>query len=447
MQIKAHGSLSRVTSFIENMINKPTTGMAQMASKALQGATLEVGPADHGDFAVNDPGMDAPLYVGDSLYGSDVYKSNEVANLVKAGAADKLGMYYKRNAQGKFDIVWNKAGVGDAAPDLIGAQYLSPGSVGYFTDIFRKPLVWSNASKFVSIHTGTNPWAEAMTLVAEDYSGFAGLTTAGALSNNASNDVEVNTGMMTQAVMNTSVTYRLSIEELERAKNPNSAYPFNGQPIAHKQQYAQWVLDILRDYLTYYGNTATGMYGLFTVNGTTSYGTSLTTIAGSSSGTEGQEMYIGLATKIATFLTNSQNMLKTVRIGMSPLALNLLSTYNYSKTYNPQTAIKTLVDNFLAGEGKSGVTPDIEIFSDPLLAANTIFNTSAHDYLVIAAPEIVGGPNDQPQSLIRLGMPLPEFVYPVIPGMQGTPYKTLRRISGIFAPYSPAVAVYSGFGV
>ncbi len=447
MEIKAHDSMSKVTSFIQDMINKPKDNMSSMASQALRGATLEVGPASDGNYGINDAGMESPLYVADSLFNSNVYASNEVKNLVKQQADDRLGIRWKKNPNGKFDLLWDKRGVGDAAPDLIGAQYLSPGSVNYFTDIFRKPLIWSRAMDLVSVHTGTNPWAEAMTLVSEDYSGFAGLTTAGALSNNASNDVEVNTGMMTQAVMNTSVTYRLSIEEQERAKNPNSSYPFNGQPIAHKQQYAQWVLDILRDYLVYYGNTATGMYGLFSVNGTTSYGTSLSTIAASSSGIEGQQMYIGLATKIATFLTTSQNMLKKVRVAMSPLALNLLSTYNYSATYNPQTAIKTLVDNFIAGEGKSGMTPDIELFSDPLLSASTIFNSSAHDYLVISAPEIVGGPNDESQALVRFGMPLPDFVYPVFPGMQGTPYKTLRRISGIFAPYAPAVAVYTGFGV
>jgi len=31
--------------------------------------------------------------------------------------------------------------------------------------------------------------------------------------------------------------------------------------------------------------------------------------------------------------------------------------------------------------------------------------------------------------------------------MQGTPYKTLSRFGGVFAPFTQAVATYSGFGV
>ena len=100
-----------------------------------------------------------------------------------------------------------------------------------------------------------------------------------------------------------------------------------------------------------------------------------------------------------------------------------------------------------AGEGKGGTTPDVEVFSDPLLSAGTIFRSAATDLLIISAPEITGGPDDQSQALVRFGMPLPKFMYPVFPGMQGTPYKTLMRFAGIFAPYTPAVKVYSGFGV
>jgi len=260
--------------------------------------------------------------------------------------------------------------------------------------------------------------------------------------------VEFQAGLMTQAVINASVTYRISIEELERSRNPNSTYPFNGQPITYKQQYANFVLDLMRDYVIYNGIPQAGITGLFTVNGLTTWATdSLTTIAASASATKGHDMYIALAKQVASFLSSSYNMFSRVRIGMSPLALNLFTTYNYSDTYNPDTALVIMVKNFLAGQGKSGTTPDIEIYSDPLLAAGTLFNTTDSDILTITAPEIVGGPDNQNQALIRFGMPLPKFMYPVIPGMQGTPYKTLSRFGGVFAPYTPAIQTFSGFGV
>ena len=82
-----------------------------------------------------------------------------------------------------------------------------------------------------------------------------------------------------------------------------------------------------------------------------------------------------------------------------------------------------------------------------MLDANTEFNSNAYDYLTITAPEVGTGPEDTRQSIILQGMPLKEFVYPVIPGMVNTQHRMLRRYAGVFAPVSNSVKVYSGFGV
>jgi len=466
MKITADKLFDPMVEMVDRMFSgKPKDALAADAMAATKNMELELSLSEGaGSWFPPDAGASSPLYVADSLFGQNVYRGDDVRQLV-ASAADaksageskaimsKLAVTKKLNRDtGKYDFIWGRASdvavVGDASPDLIGAQLASPGSIGYFTDIFLKPLIWSNAMKNVEGYTGTNPWAEMMTLGTGDFSGFAALLAAGALSNNLSNDVEFQAGLMTQAVINASVTYRISIEELERSRNPNSTYPFNGQPITYKQQYANFVLDLMRDYVIYNGIPQAGITGLFTVNGLTVWPTdSLTTIAASASATKGHDMYIALAKTVATFLSNSYNMFSRVRIGMSPNALNLFTTYNYSDTYNPDTALVIMVKNFLAGQGKSGTVPDIEIFSDPLLAAGTLFNPGTSDILTITAPQIVGGPDNQTQSLIRFGMPLPKFMYPVLPGMQGTPYKTLSRFGGVFAPYTPAVQTYSGFGV
>lgn len=460
MQIRAHKDVEHIAHIVDGMVNNPKSDFGYIAKKETAGMTLEIGPSTDEDYNSYqmDAGLSSPLYVDPSLDGEMRYATADAKAAVALAAKgderamDAVGFRRVYNPQTKrFDFDWRNAkrGVADAAPDLIGAQLLFPGSVGYITDIFQKPLIWSNATKHVEIYTGTNPWAEAVSQVTGDYSGFAALLAAGDISNNMSNDVEYQAGLMSQAVINASVTYRISIEEQERANNPNSSFPFNGQPIAFKQQYANWALDLIRDVTIYNGVPTAGINGLFQVNGTTSWPyQSLTTIAADGANTnKGQTMYQNLAGVVADFLSTSKNMLSRVRIGMSPEALNQFSIYNYSNVYNPETAIVTFVKNFLAGEGKSGTTPDVEVFSDPLLSANTIFNSAATDYLVISAPEIVGGPNNQNQALIRFAMPLPKFMYPVVPGMQGTPYKTLSRFAGIFAPYTPAVKVYTGFGV
>lgn len=466
MKITAQKPFQPIADMVTTLLDgKPRDQFTADAQRATKGMDLDLELSEGaGSWSPPDAGYSQPLYVADSLFGQNVYRSDDVRSLVAmAGkAADasesksimsKLSVSKKFNREtGRYDFVWGRASdalIGDAAPDLIGAQLASPGSIGYFTDIFLKPLIWSNAMKNVEVYTGTNPWAEMMTLVTGDFSGFAALLAAGAVSNNMSNDVEYQAGLMTQAVINASVTYRISVEELERSKNPNSTFPFNGQPITFKQQYANFVLDLIRDYVIYYGIPQAGINGLFQVNGTSVWaGQSLTTIANDSGNVnKGQTMYQQLAASVASFLSGSYNMFSRIRIGMAPAALNQFSIYNYSNVYNPETAIVTFVKNFLAGEGKSGSTPDVEVFSDPLLAAGTLFNPTTSDYLTITAPEIVGGPDNQNQALIRFGMPLPKFMYPVLPGMQGTPYKTLSRFGGVFAPYTPAVQVYTGFGV
>jgi hypothetical protein len=67
--------------------------------------------------------------------------------------------------------------------------------------------------------------------------------------------------------------------------------------------------------------------------------------------------------------------------------------------------------------------------------------------MVITAPSITGGVDEQDQPLLFWGKPLDKFVFPTIPGSYSTQYKTLKRVSGMFAPYSPAVKVYYGFGI
>lgn len=451
MEINAHGSVKKIAGLVGELLSRPQNDVQRMVAKQLEGATLEIGPSSDSNFGSADAWGASPIHVDRSMVADGMTGNTREIDLLLAKDPSKVGMRYKLdNRTGKYVIDWAKAGVRDAdTTSLITGQLLSPNSVGWFQDVARRPLLYSNARKMITPYTGTDPWAEVMSLGLEDYSGFASLANAGSVNNNASNDVEVTTGLMSSPIINMNVTYKLSVAELERAKSANSAFPFGGQLIAHKQAYARWVLDTLTDSLIYYGNSATGTVGLITVNGATSFnsGTSLTDIANGASTTKGHDMYLAVANVIATFLNASYNMLKTIKVAMSPLAYNLLTRYPYSDTYNPQSAIKTFMDNFLSGQGKYDTTPDIEIVVDPMLSAGTIFNTGAEDYMVISCPEIAGGPDDQPNALTRFGMPIPEFVYPVVPGQYNTPYKTLRRVAGVFAPYTPAVAAYSGFGV
>jgi hypothetical protein len=234
---------------------------------------------------------------------------------------------------------------------------------------------------------------------------------------------------------------------MERAKSEGGS-PFAGSLMVEKQRYAQYVIDMITDYLTYYGNEATNTLGLFDINGETSWsGQTLEEIAADDSNTnKGYTMYKALAGAITDFMGASQNKFDIVRVAMSPQAYNLLTSVPYSNNYEAKSALAIFEENFNAGVTKNGSKPKVEFYADPFLAANTDFNTSASDKLVITAPEIGAGPDDEQQDLLLLGIPLEDFTYPVYPNAYDQQHAVLRRFAGVFAPVAAAVKVYTGFG-
>ena len=447
MQIDAHKDVGRLGKVAQGLLNQNPA-----AAKALANCDIRLGPAKNERYGL-DGDYIRPLFVGDSEhFGKEIYDSD--TSVAADKNPDDVSMQWKWNRQeGKFDITLKKcvtdSVVTDATP-LITAQTLTPWSVSWMKNIFKQPLAWSKFRKFVTFETGTDPWAEVMSLAFAQFSGFAALGNAGSPANVKTQDVEVQTGMMTAPIINMDVTYKLAIEELKRVES--SKAPWAGSIISQKQEYANWVLEMLTDYVGYYGNAPTGTLGLFTVNTPTAWSTissSMTVLAADAGNTYtiGANMYKALAKACTNFLTANLNKISKLRIGMSPLAFNLFTSLPYSNAYNPNSAMKIFMENFIAGETIGGITPDIEIFPDPLLSPSTIFNPLATDYMLIVAPEIGTGPSDEVQPLTLFGAPLMEFVYPVIPGQFMTQYRMLRRIAGMFVPYTPCVQVYTGFGV
>ena len=279
------------------------------------------------------------------------------------------------------------------------------------------------------------------------YSGWGLIDQAGTVAANLKQNVNVQGGMMSSAIINIKVFYNFTVEEMERAKGSNGS-PFAGSLMAEKQRYAQYVIDMITDYLTYYGNEETNTLGLFDINGETTWaGQTLEEIAADVSNTnKGYTMYQQLAKAITDFMGASQNKFDIVRVAMAPAAYNLLTSVPYSNTYEPKSALAIFEENFNAGMTKNGSKPKVEFYSDPFLAANTEFNSSLSDKLVITAPEIGAGPNDEKQDLLLLGVPLENFTYPVYPNAYDQQHAVLRRFAGVFAPVGIAVKVYSGFG-
>ena len=438
MQINASKEFKHVRKVLDSFV-----GSNPSFNRALSDSEFSIGPSSNSKYATPAHAQDA-VYVGDSAHIRDliITDPNLKALFKKDKDAVTFVPRYNSDSKGYDMLAVKKDGIMDS---FLGGQAIAPWNVSWFKKIFKEVLLYSHADKHVVLESGTEPWAEVMSLNMAGYSGFAMLGTTGAPSNALSQDVNIQSGIMTSPIINMGVTYSLTLEEMEKAKR--SASPFAGTLITEKQRYAKYVLDIMQDYLIYYGNAPTGTLGLLTVAGIDAWaGNNLKTIAAGASTSKGSDMYKAVLAALNAFLTRANNKLSKIRITMSPYAYNLLASYPYSDAYNPEATIKILMDNYMAGKTKEGGVPDIEIYPDPMLNPNTVFNEEDYDLLVISAPEIQAGASEEKQPLVLFGSPLQEFVYPVYPTAQSTSYKFLKRVAGVFAPVAEAIQVYSGFG-
>ena len=421
------------------------------ANELLRDATLQIGRASDPKYGVPASAVTSPLFVGDhAVLGNTVGLTPELEALYKKNA---MGVNIKPRFNmntGKYDMVYSKSGiknyVGDSG-ELIAAQAISPWNASFFPEIFRQPLLYSHARDLVKRMGGTNPWGEVQNLQMAAYSGWGLIDEAGTVAANLKQNVNVQGGIMSSAIINIKVFFNFTVEEMERAKGDNGS-PFAGSLMAEKQRYAQYVIDMITDYLTYYGNEDTNTLGLLDVNGETSWaGKTLEEIAADDSDTtKGNTMYKAVAKVITDFMDASQNKFDIIRVAMSPKAYNLLTSIPYSDVYEAKSALAIFEENFNAGMTKNGSKPKVEFYADPLLSANTEFNPSMSDKLVITAPEIGAGPNDEKQDILLLGVPLENFTYPVYPNSYDQQHAVLRRFAGVFAPVGIAVKCYTGFG-
>lgn len=434
------GLAQRAYNFINSQAVDARSQMADM--------TLHIGLA-------SDPAFKTPAHARDSIYVGD---SSHIGNLI---ASTQMKAQFAKDPKsvvlapkwnsvtGKWDEVARQSFVGDSAPDYLSAQAIAPWAQGIFKDVFERPLLYSHASDLVKLEQGTNPWCEVMNLYLADYAGGPlGPLNAGSPDGNMSKDVSAKSGFMTAPVINIFVTYTLTVEELEGAKVAGGN-PFGEKLIQGKIKYANYMLQMLTDYLTYYGNDDTDTVGLFNVNtitATTSGNAIADVLADSTNDHKGSTIYQNLAKIINDFFDASYNKFDHVKVGLSTYAFNQLSSIPYSDVYNAKSVLAIFNENYIAGETKEGKIPRVEFYADPLLDASTDYNQNAYDYMVITAPEIGLGPEDTRKNVILQGMPLKEFVYPVIPGQINTQHRMLRRYAGIYAPVTESVKVISGFG-
>lgn len=420
------------------------------ANSLLRDATLQIGRGNDPHYGVPASAVNEPIFVGDSaMLGKTDGLTPEIEALYKKSPYSVNARPRFNMRTGKYDIAFTKSGVktyvGDSG-ELVNAQAISPWNASFFSQVFKQPLLYSHARDLVKRLGGTNPWGEVQNLQIAAYSGWGLVDEAGTVASNLKQNINVQSGLMTSAIINIKVFYNFTTEEIEKSKAEGGS-PFAGALMVEKQRYAQYVIDMITDYLTYFGNQETGTLGLFDINGETTWaGSTLDQIVADATNTaKGYTMYQALAKVITDFMNASQNKFDIIRVAMSPKAYNLLTSVPYSNAYEAKSALAIFEENFNAGVTKNGEKPRIEFYADPFLSANTDFNATAEDKLVITAPEIGAGVNDEKQDILLLGVPLENFTYPVYPNAYDQQHAVLRRYAGVFAPVAQAVKVYTGF--
>jgi hypothetical protein len=322
------------------------TGLESLAGKVSQfighnsrapelaNMSMRIGAATDPDFQIDAAVLSAdPLFVGDSLWGKSVITKAQDAKLKLDPESIGVRNVYNKDTK-KWDMVAfdRPKMVGDAAPNLLAAQALSPASVGWISEQYKFPLMKNAADKMVSLNTGNDPWATVMSMGLLGFSGFAAIGNAGAANNRMSNAIEVISGAMSAPIINMEIDWRLTVDEVERSKSVNGA-PWIGQAIAYKKKYADYALKTARDAMIYYGNTPTSTVGLISLNGATAWsgiGSSMSAIAAGVSTSKGSDMYALISKVIQNFLTVNNNQTKNIKFAMSPLAMNILGGTAYS---------------------------------------------------------------------------------------------------------------------
>lgn len=440
MDLKLGKGFDKLGGLVDEFVSRDA-GLA----KAMSGCELSIGDSRDPNFGVPAHAMSDPIFVGDEQLIGQTLRTAAGDAMFKADQSKvQVRPVYNFETK-KYDLKMCIAG--DDGFDPIAGQLFSPQNIAYLSKVWKEPLGYSRAKEMVRTeHAGNNPFAEIFTLFLEEYAGWGVIGQTGSLQNNMANDVNVRNGMLSAPIINVMGTYSITLEEKARRQFG----PIGTSPIARKQAYLNYVMDMIDSIMIYYGNAETNTTGLFDINPVVEWdnGKSMKQIFNSAtSTTRGSDAFRLIAGKINDFLTAADNKFDHIKIAVSPEAYNYLTSMPYSDVYDATVAMKTFAQSYLAGKGPNGSTPTIEWVADPLLKANSIFNPNSFDYMVISAPEVGGGPENEKQPTNFYATALKKFVFPVIPGMYNEQYKTLRRVAGIIAPIPQAVKVYSGFGI
>lgn len=389
------------------------------------------------------------------------FSEEAASKMVKDSLKDKVSyrMQYD-GSTGNYNVVATvKDGVNVTDANLFNFAQVLPFDVAWMNRIFKQPFVGSKAEALVSDDAFGNPWADMVAVVTEGFEGFGRLSNVaiGNMETNASSPVGNKWGIIATNIVNLSVEYESSLAEELRAQQKGNWV--TGQGIGHREQYADFMLKQMFNYLTYFGDTTADFTGLLQAAGAaTSHtaGQSFTQIMADAGTTnKGSKIVQAFLAIIGDFLQGLKYIpTDAVKVNVSTQVFKALTSVTFSDEFSADLPITVLQNQGKAFSevnlgGATKVRIDITV--DPMLDASTVaqpnpYNSQNYDYMFISVPSIKDDlGSDQKNLIIRPNL-LDKYIIPPQFSRNGVLYTMYKRVGGVIAPIEGTVKVITGVG-
>lgn len=378
----------------------------------------------------------------DSLIGAGVTEADAL-DRVAGNVRDMLGFDPKTGQYVRT------AGIANVTDSMISSSAFPYWDIGYYTRIFRQPLVQSFAKRLVSLESPGNPWADAVAVYRRVFEGAGRISQVanGTVEATANSVVSSNTNLIMQNVVNMSIDYESSVEGQLRSSQPGNF--LSASEFADNEKYADLMLDRLHNVLIYFGSTEAGVDGLVDVAGETAYtGTPFNTIVNGTSTTKGALIVEEFNNLVQEYMRENRYMGSEVVIACSTYVMKAMMCTTYSQGYNPDSPLKVLQGTFNARQdlGDGGLQScKWTLIADPLLDPDTPYNNKHSDLMFLVTPSIKSAWGEEKGIVIAPEI-LKRYIVPTLPQRSGTLYTMYKRVAGVIAPLGNSVKCYRGVG-
>ncbi|MBP9043999.1 MAG: hypothetical protein KBG49_10960 [Spirochaetes bacterium] len=383
---------------------------------------------------------------------------------------ETVGWYDK--SKGKFIIERVSSQVKDS---ILAGMAVPYWNISVIQKVFKQPFLEGYATRLVSPQAVPNVWADLVQIFTETFEGQARVSAVAKGTGEFNNSVGVKNRINTMIsdVVNLVIDYE-SPTPNEIAITNEIGNIVGGQLIGDRDAYANLMLKVLKNSLYYFGSPQfDGLYQIADRDASapgsipTMYlypNTPLNTIwdaemtsntAGLTTGAKVVKAFVYLFGQIMESLNF---MPVSVRIACSPTVYKVLKFVLTSDAFVQDSPLSFINKAFeyngkvvgtMATKGLDSGWGSFEILPDPMLAANTIFNSEGYDLMFITFPEWQSAlePNNITDAIIAPVL-IENMILPSAPGYRDGIVRTaMTRIGSILAPIERSVFCIKGFGV